>query len=387
MGRSRVRRRVASVPALLGWKWRSRGVPAVLAACVLAGVGASSPAGPVSGHTTTRLLAERGSEACHPPRRHLAGRFHQTLTHAGTVRQYTLSVPVSYRGIRPAPLIVNLHGFGGTADGQDALSGLPEAGGARGYLVVSPQGLPLSLPAGSPPGAVGGIPWWNIFGSAPVNFGSGPTGPATGNQLGADDIGFIAQLLDTLEFQLCVDASRVYVTGFSNGAGMSSVLGCYLGDRLAAIAPIAGVNLTGVCPGSAPVSVLAIHGFTDHTVLYGGNGLMGFHLGNPSVPDRMRAWALRDGCEPNPTQASPEPGLTINRWSDCSQDRVVELYTIANWDHAWPHATSPQQPGVIDATRVILDFFATQRLPRPENQPKPEPPEQPEPERSVRKSV
>ena len=51
--------------------------------------------------------------------------------------------------------------------------------------------------------------------------------------VGANDVGFVAQLLDTLSSQLCLDANRIYVTGMSNGAGMATTLGCNLAGRLA----------------------------------------------------------------------------------------------------------------------------------------------------------
>ena len=55
-----------------------------------------------------------------------------------------------------------------------------------------------------------------------------------------DDIAFIGALLDAVEQSVCVDASRVYATGVSNGGGMVARLACELSDRLAAIAPVAG---------------------------------------------------------------------------------------------------------------------------------------------------
>merc|ERR1712207_52897 len=53
----------------------------------------------------------------------------------------------------------------------------------------------------------------------------------------ADDIGFIDTLLDELEATYCIDRSRIYVTGFSNGGMMAQRLGCEMNHRLAAIAP------------------------------------------------------------------------------------------------------------------------------------------------------
>jgi polyhydroxybutyrate depolymerase len=103
--------------------------------------------------------------------------------------------------------------------------------------------------------------------------------------------------------------------------------------------------------------VLAVHGDADETVLYQGNGLLGYQFGNPSVPERMAQWAERDGCDPTPTTKQPDNGLTLERWRGCAAGTDVELWTIAGWGHQWPRARSAHDPGMIDATRIALDFF------------------------------
>jgi polyhydroxybutyrate depolymerase len=173
-------------------------------------------------------------------------------------------------------------------------------------------------------------------------------------------VGFIDRLLDTMLDEYCVDSGRVFATGMSNGAGMSTTLGCELGDRFAAIAPVAGVNLSGACPGDDPVSVLAIHGDADAIAGYGGNNLLGLQLGNPSVPDPMAAWAVYDGCDAEPTIDRSTAGLAATSWSGCDDGTDVELWTLARWSHGWPRATAAGQPGVIDATDAVLEFFDDQ---------------------------
>jgi polyhydroxybutyrate depolymerase len=71
----------------------------------------------------------------------------------------------------------------------------------------------------------------------------------------------------------------------------------------------------------------------------------------------MAAWAAFDGCDADPTVTESTPGLAVTRWSDCEDGTAVELWTLAGWGHLWPRAGAPTQPGVIDATEVILDFF------------------------------
>jgi polyhydroxybutyrate depolymerase len=304
------------------------------------------------------------AQICTPRRAAEAGSSNRTLQQDGLERRYQLTIPQGYTGRKAAPLVLNLHGFGGTGESQDALTDMPELAAKRGYVVVSPDGGPLKVPIGLVPGAESagefeGRPFWNIFGRGTVDFGP-PRGQnlnVDSSLIGADDVSFVTQLLDTLERELCIDTRRVYATGMSNGAGMATTLACALGKRLAAIAPVAGVNLTGKCPGRTPTSVLAVHGDADDTVLYNGNGLLGFQFGNPSVRERMDQWAERDGCRPRPVTKGTKPGLTVTRWRGCVKGVDVQLWTIAGWDHAWPRATSADQPGVIDATKVALDFF------------------------------
>jgi polyhydroxybutyrate depolymerase len=306
--------------------------------------------------------AGAATAVCEPTRSSDAGPVPRTITVDGLQRDYVVHVPPGYDGNEPAPLVFNLHGFGGDIASQDTTTDLPALAGERGYIVVTPQGAPLDVPDNAPAAArdagFEGLAFWNFFGSYPgevtVNGATIPLG-----DLGADDVGFVDTLLDTVSDEYCVDAGRVFSTGMSNGAGMSTTLGCELGDRLAAIAPVSGVNLGGDCPGDDPVSVLAVHGDADPVAGYTGGSLMGFDLGNPAVPDRMAAWATYDGCDAEPAVDESTRGLAVTRWSGCDDGTAVELWTLAGWGHEWPRAGAATQPGVIDATTVILDFFDT----------------------------
>jgi polyhydroxybutyrate depolymerase len=286
----------------------------------------------------------------------------RTIAAGGLRREYVVHLPPGYDGTEPAPLVFNLHGFGGDIASQDTTTDLPALAGERGYIAVTPQGAPLDVPDDAPAAArtagFEGLAFWNFFGSDPGKVTvNGATVALSG--LGTDDVGFIEALLDTVSGEYCVDADRVFATGMSNGAGMSTTLGCELGDRFAAIAAVSGVNLSGDCPGDDPVSVLAVHGDADPIASYDGSALMGFDLGNPSVPDRMAAWAAYDGCPAEPAVDDSTPGMSVTRWSGCDDGTAVELWTLAGWGHEWPRAEAPDQPGVIDATTVVLDFFDT----------------------------
>src|SRR5207237_8332263 len=84
----------------------------------------------------------------------------------------------------------------------------------------------------------------------------------------------MSALLDAVEAQLCINQTRVYSTGMSNGAMMSVRLACSLSTRIAAIAPVAGsyyppiannVNPAATCPDTAVTPTIALHGTGETT--------------------------------------------------------------------------------------------------------------------------
>src|SRR5262249_1939946 len=68
-----------------------------------------------------------------------AGITTRHLTVDGVDREYRLSIPTSYGGSTRAPLLFDFHGLGSNMDQQAVYSGLEEGGGARGYVVITPQ--------------------------------------------------------------------------------------------------------------------------------------------------------------------------------------------------------------------------------------------------------
>ncbi len=298
---------------------------------------------------------------CDPARPAEAGTTDGSLSVDGGDRTYQLSIPPGYDGTTPAPLLLNLHGFGGDGAAQNEATDMPALAGERGYVVVAPDGAPLEVPADSvlaeEAADFNGVTFWNFFGEEGDTGAQNTSGETIhGSDLGADDVGFLTALLDDLSERLCVDPDRVYSTGMSNGAGMTTTLGCELGDRLAAIAPVSGVNLSGLCPGDLPMPVLAIHGDADQMVPVEGQTLAGFELGNPSVPERMAQWAERNGCDPAATPDAPAEGVTRLTWPDCVPGVDTELWTLSEIAHEWTRGVP------IDATEVVLDFFDAHRL-------------------------
>lgn len=89
----------------------------------------------------------------------------------------------------------------------------------------------------------------------------------TATGIGTDLTGFIPGLYDQLESDLCIDTTREFATGMSNGGMMTYQLGASLGTRLAAVVPVAGSFHNGFAQApTMGVPIMDIHGTRDTTV-------------------------------------------------------------------------------------------------------------------------
>lgn len=167
---------------------------------------------------------------------------------------------------------------------------------------------------------------------------------------------------------------------------MSSAVACGLGDRVAAVAAVAGIRDPKGCTFSRPVPVIAFHGTADTFVSYegglgpsvanlptGGGGTLGASAvttDGPSVEQIAAAWAGRNGCvHAPPTSTVVANDVTLLAF-DCPADAPVELYRIEGGGHAWPGSEFSRSiesiVGIttfsIDATALMWAFFAAHPL-------------------------
>jgi polyhydroxybutyrate depolymerase len=233
-------------------------------------------------------------------------RLEQTIEVDGVKRLYILDVPNSVRPRTPAPLLFDFHGFGHSGAGVWNVSKFRDLAEEGGFVTVYPDGLPVRIPLR---GELQERPGWQMT--------------DTDNR----DLAFVRALLDDLEKRYCIDRSRVFSTGFSNGAFFSSLLGCVMADRFAAVAPVSGGPLSIECRPSRGVPVLIQHGRQDELI----------------GTDRARAsrdqWVTANQCKET-TEAACE------RRSAC-RDGAVVVYCEEDYAHTWP----PQ------ATERIWKFF------------------------------
>ena len=259
----------------------------------------------------------------------MPGASTQTIDVQGVPRQYRLAVPSEPTGKRRLPLILNFHG-GGRNDALHAnYSELEDKGPARGFVVITPN-------AGSPP-----------------SWGAGPD--VRFAEVRDNNLAFTSALIDNAKASLCIDTHRIYATGLSNGGGMSGYLACKLSRQVAAIAPVAGVNVGAPCPHGKPMSVVAFHGTADPEVAYEGGPLV------PTVDAAVDAWAQGAECRTKPSRKSIGTQVERIAYRGCDGSTGVVLYKVANGAHNWPGSFELDDLGLptqdINAADLILDFF------------------------------
>lgn len=96
---------------------------------------------------------------------------------------------------------------------------------------------------------------------------------------------FFEAVLDSVESELCIDDERVFVAGTSSGAIFANLLACRYGDRLLAVAPVAGsLPEDEGCRGTP--AALLIHGVDDpHVAFDKGEAARDFYVSQNGCSD------------------------------------------------------------------------------------------------------
>lgn len=177
------------------------------------------------------------------------------------------------------PLLVAMHGDGGSASGFKGYSGLDAVADANNFIVVYPNGQ-----------GTAGNTVWNQY----VDGTAGRPGDASLQ----NDLPFLEAVLDYFEDTYGTNCNKVYATGHSSGGFMAYYMAIAFSTRIAAIAPYAASlwydtndpvsNAFYNANFLATVPAFHIHGSNDATV---------------STPNLSYPWPLMNyiqgvGCNP-----------------------------------------------------------------------------------------
>ena len=273
--------------------------------------------------------------------RRTGAKFAGTPTNAlVAARPYRLVTPTNIDPRRTYPLVLVLHGWGGTSEHVERYYQLDGLVDERGFLVVYPDGTEETHRRHF---WGGHRRFWNATDACCDFYGAR-----------VDDVAYLDAVIDDVSAHYRVDAKRIFAMGLSNGGYMSHRYACDRASRVAAIVSQAGAMWADAarCKPSEAVAVLQIHGTDDDLVPYDGKtyGAPGeSHL--PSAHQSAAVWAAFDHCDATPDTSAPPRDLvqggfrddvpdaetTTTRWSGC---RGVELWTMRGAGHV-PH---PRQP-------------------------------------------
>ncbi|MEO0973516.1 MAG: PHB depolymerase family esterase [Pseudomonadota bacterium] len=221
----------------------------------------------------------------------------------------------------PLPLIIQLHGYGADANSQEDFFRLIPESDARGFILVTPDGLPDLF----------GLQYWNGT-DACCAFFSNP-----------DDSGYLRGLIDVAQTAYAVDPKRIYFAGYSNGGFMSHRMACDHADTVAGVFSFAGAQWEDPinCAASEPVHVAQVHGTADTVIQYDGGCIPGAGC-YPSARGTVETWAGLNGCELGPQLVRPLRDLVeervgrdtfVQEYPGCAPGGSAQLWTIPGTTH------------------------------------------------------
>lgn len=263
-----------------------------------------------------------------------------------------LYLPLQYDAQEKWPLVILLHGFTGTAEGEDAYLSTRFRVSTRGFILLTPEGLPTPNGVHGAKGEdLSGKQFWNAT-DACCDFGA----------TGVDDVGYLTNLIESVASTYKVDRNRIYVFGHSNGGFMANRLACEIGDRLAGVASLAGGTFKdpAACKDQTRLSYLQIHAVDDATIAYGDDPK---YAGGKATVDQ---WLKRNGCTNKMKEEVKKDYVFLVPFKDtvqqkwvCQNNTTVSFWTIKAYKqkHHYSHVPifNPNFTG------DVLDFLFAQK--------------------------
>ncbi|KAF2823893.1 alpha/beta-hydrolase [Ophiobolus disseminans] len=273
-----------------------------------------------------------------------------------TPRKFRLHLPPGYDGTKQLPLILSFHGRKQNAIYQEKLSQFSNASYGFKGIVVYPEGVPIKKDGKE-------IQQWQGDPEAPSSI---------------NDLQFTMELLKHLKSTYCIDPSRIYAAGKSNGGGFTGMLACdpIASTRIAAFAAVSGAfyindtthKLPDCLPGRHPVPLMEFHGLADRVIKYAGGPNKRNNAKSISIVKYVDDWAKRDGftVSENSTSTPCSGKKEVTKYAWGGEKETVVHYAYKNLDHDWPSSFANKDTGddeslltckKAEATSLILEWF------------------------------
>lgn len=224
-----------------------------------------------------------------------------TLNIDGIDRTYYVHTPKDYDASVRYPVIMNFDGISGSGLGMQHYSGVNK--------------LPVISVYPDPLVGKGGFTAWQ---GAPYSLD------------GDGDVKFVKAVLDNLPANYCVDSTKIFGVGMSNGGGFAMILGCELSQYFRAVVGVSGAYYTECTSKGREASVMAIHSATDAAVPFYGS----LERGLPPVTEWAKTQAKERSCKSRALKPSTG-SIEQTTWYDCRDDSLVRLVVVGSGSHGW----------------------------------------------------
>jgi polyhydroxybutyrate depolymerase len=303
---------------------------ALLGAALIAGCGAGAA---TSG---AQSRAARADAAAGKPKVPQFTKPYPTVTpllNCSAAQQAGRLAPIIHRGSSlpsgaAAPLLIALHGSGGTGPNMEGLTHFISLADQDGFVVVYPTSCGQEFP------------WYT-------------------NQ----DLPYLTSLIHHVVAGHTsggrIDARRVYATGFSAGGLETWRLGCQDSKQITAIAVVSMVmfpRLFETCAPSHPLPELLIEGTEDSETYPGVPQAL------PSARQTTTRWRQLDGC-PARARVHHLGSVTEQTWASCDQGTAVGFDVMYGASHDWP-PVGADAPAYFPTSQVVWSFLSRFRMAR-----------------------
>lgn len=266
---------------------------------------------------------------------------YDSISFDGRWRTHMIHLPTGYTTNNKYPIVLAFHGGGPygylSIQSQSRLSLKADS---AGFIVVYPEGVKVL-----------GNRTWNADGCC-----------APSTTLKVNDVGYVNALLNYLFKSNSIDTTRVYATGFSNGALLCYRLANELTSRFAAIAPVAGDLLNYPWNPSRAIPIISFHSYQDQNIKYFGGitrGTTGTYF--PPQDSIFNIISKNYSCVIfKDTLFHNTNKYDHFKYSNCSCNAVIEQYVSYDGEHSWPGGLSTGSITVskqFSATYLMWQFF------------------------------
>ncbi|MEM9231778.1 MAG: polyhydroxybutyrate depolymerase [Pseudomonadota bacterium] len=234
---------------------------------------------------------------------------------------YHVAVPDTDR----PPMVLYLHGYGGSGASAVRNQGFARRFTDRGYALVSPSGQidPDERFRRD----------WDVDDGYPMP---------------RDDVSFLSAVITDAARRFDLDGERVLVTGFSRGGSMVWDFACAAPEAATAFAAVAGGFWEPIQPDCAgPTHLHHSHGFTDPMVPLEGRAVHfeGIDFVQGNILKGLDTWRRENGCEGRADDSLIEGEVWEKRWTACAAGSLTLRLT-------------PGGHGLPDGwTGLVLDWF------------------------------